>query len=66
MPDQPVRPGADPRWGLCATCVHAVVITSDKGSMFAQCARAKDDPRYRRYPVVPVIRCEGHSAPVAG
>lgn len=50
------------RWGLCATCAQAVVITSDKGSTFVQCARAKDDPRYRRYPVVPVVRCEGHES----
>mgnify|MGYP006285599195 FL=1 len=47
------------RWGLCATCVHARVIESDKGSAFVQCGLAKEDPRYRKYPHVPVVRCGG-------
>ena len=61
MPGQPSSLTGDPHWGLCATCVHAVAVRSDKGSTFVQCARAKDDSRYRRYPLVPVIRCDGHA-----
>lgn len=48
------------RWGLCATCGHANVVANDRGSTFLQCGRAKDDPNYRRYPPVPVVRCDGH------
>ena len=47
------------RWGLCATCAHARAIESDKGSAFVQCGLAKEDPRYRKYPHVPVVQCSG-------
>ena len=46
--------------GLCAACRHAKVVTNDRGSEFVQCVRAKVDPRYRKYPVLPVLRCEGY------
>ena len=48
------------RWGLCATCRHLVVITSDRGSTFVQCGLAKSDPRFVKYPRLPVIACAGH------
>jgi hypothetical protein len=51
-------------WGLCASCAHAIVITSDRGSVFVQCALAKTDPRFPRYPPVPVVACPGYQ-PVA-
>ena len=60
MDDSP-KPEQGARWGLCASCAHARVIESDRGSAFVQCGLAKDDPRYRRYPHVPVLRCEGHT-----
>ena len=47
-------------WGLCASCTHAVVITSDRGSEFVQCALAKTDPRFPRYPRLPVLACLGY------
>jgi hypothetical protein len=46
--------------GLCASCVHARVIASDRGSRFLLCERSKTDPSYRRFPPLPVVRCEGH------
>lgn len=46
--------------GLCATCIHARVITSDRGSRFTMCLLSKDDPRYPKYPPLPVLRCEGY------
>ena len=49
-----------PRVGLCATCVHARRIESSKGSEFWLCERAKTDPRYRKYPPLPVLACPGH------
>ena len=46
--------------GLCDACVHARRITSGRGSTFVLCARSKDDPRFPKYPRLPVIRCEGY------
>lgn len=48
-----------PRVGLCAACRHVKVIQSAKGSIFLLCERAKTDPRYNKYPVLPVLRCPG-------
>jgi len=65
---QPEQPRTAPRgagereWGLCASCVHAIVITSDRGSKFVQCGLAKTDPRFPRYPGVPVFACAGYVA----
>lgn len=48
--------------GLCGDCRHARVVESDRGSRFWLCRRAARDPNYRRYPRLPVLRCEGHEA----
>jgi hypothetical protein len=48
--------------GLCASCAHARVQPNARGSRFWRCARADADPRFRRYPPLPVLRCEGHEA----
>jgi hypothetical protein len=53
----------DPRLsavGLCATCVHARVVVSDRGSRFYFCERSKTDPRFPRYPPLPVVACIGY------
>jgi hypothetical protein len=44
--------------GLCARCVHARLLASSR-SVFVRCARADIDPRYPRYPPLPVLRCGG-------
>jgi len=46
--------------GLCATCAHVAVIVSDRGSRFYRCERSKTDPRFPRYPPLPVVRCIGY------
>jgi hypothetical protein len=46
--------------GLCATCAHARTVASPRGSTFILCERSKTDPRYTRYPRLPVMRCAGH------
>ena len=46
--------------GLCATCVHAKVIASDRGHRFIRCGLSEADPRYARYPLLPVAVCAGH------
>jgi hypothetical protein len=46
--------------GLCASCTHAQVIVSSKGSTFYMCRLSEVDPSFRRYPVLPVIECPGY------
>ncbi len=45
--------------GLCAACLHARRVASDRGSVFVMCARSKTDPRFPRYPPLPVLSCAG-------
>jgi hypothetical protein len=47
------------RVGLCAECAHARCIRSAKGSEFWLCNRAQSDPRFKKYPPLPVVRCSG-------
>ncbi len=54
--------GPPPDAGLCARCRHARVQVSARGSRFWRCARADRDPRYRRYPPLPVTTCPGFEA----
>jgi hypothetical protein len=49
--------------GLCGNCRHARRIESARGSAFLLCGRAATDPRYRRYPPLPVLQCPGHEPP---
>jgi len=46
--------------GLCTSCVHAKVITSSRGSVFYLCQLSFTDPRFAKYPVLPVIACSGY------
>ena len=48
--------------GLCDTCRHARGIVSGKGSIFLMCELSKTDPRFRKYPPLPVMRCPGWAA----
>ena len=48
------------RVGLCALCQHAEVIRSSKGSTFYLCKLSATDPRFPRYPALPVISCSGY------
>ena len=45
--------------GLCDRCVHLQVVTSAKGSQFYLCRLSAVDPRFPRYPRIPVLRCGG-------
>ena len=58
----PAFPDLDPRAGLCAGCRHSRVVTSKRGSGFRLCERSRTDPRFPRYPVLPVLRCDGFEA----
>jgi hypothetical protein len=45
--------------GLCATCEHLRVAAS-KRSVFVRCGLADTDPRFPKYPPLPVARCGGY------
>jgi len=47
--------------GLCATCTHAQVITSARGSAFSLRKLSFVDSRFAKYPVLPVRHCDGYS-----
>ncbi len=46
--------------GLCATCRHARLIQSSHGSTFYLCRLSDTDPRFAKYPRLPVLRCAGY------
>lgn len=54
-------PAAAPPAGLCESCRHARRIASAR-STFLRCARADGDPRFAKYPRLPVVACPGHEA----
>ena len=49
-----------PAAGLCASCVHAADVPSSKGATFILCRLSVTDPRFPRYPTLPVLRCAGY------
>ena len=51
-----------PRAGICATCVHARVVPSDRGAMFLLCGYSAVDRSFAKYPHLPVIACPAHEA----
>lgn len=46
--------------GLCLTCRWALPSTNRRGSTFYRCGRAGTDPRFTRYPPLPVKSCPGY------
>jgi len=55
-PDNPTFESA----GLCSQCQHARLIESSKGSIFLLCELSKTDPRFPKYPRLPVFACPGY------
>jgi hypothetical protein len=47
--------------GLCGSCVECRLVTTGR-STFYLCERSRSDPRYRRYPPIPVRQCAGYVA----
>jgi hypothetical protein len=46
--------------GLCADCVHARHIESDRSSVFLLCNLSLTDARFPKYPRLPVLSCDGY------
>jgi hypothetical protein len=47
------------RIGLCATCEFRRTVEAAR-STFYMCERSFTDPRFPKYPPIPVIRCVGY------
>ncbi|MBX7166324.1 MAG: hypothetical protein K1X74_08230 [Pirellulales bacterium] len=45
--------------GLCAGCRHARRVETGRGSTFYLCGRSQHDPRYPKYPRLPMLDCAG-------
>lgn len=50
------------RVGLCASCVHARQIKSDRNAIFWLCELSSTDARFPKYPRLPVLACAGYRA----
>jgi hypothetical protein len=48
------------RVGLCADCIYARRIESERAATFYLCERSFSDPTYQKYPRLPVIQCLGY------
>ena len=46
--------------GLCASCKRARLIRSDRDSVFYLCTLSEVDPRFAKYPRLPVLSCSGY------
>ena len=46
--------------GLCGSCRHALLRPTQKDTVYLRCGLAATDPRYAKYPQLPVLRCPGH------
>jgi hypothetical protein len=46
--------------GLCRDCQHSRRIESDRGSIFFRCELSLQDPRFPKYPRLPVLQCSGY------
>jgi hypothetical protein len=49
-----------PPGGLCDHCQNCKRIESPRGSVFRLCLLHDRDPRYAKYPRVPVLSCAGY------
>ena len=52
-------PRVSPHPGLCASCLNSRLIAG-ANSRFWLCELSRTDPRFPRYPRLPVLRCDGY------
>ena len=50
----------EPNPGLCRDCQYSRRIESDRGSVFFRCDLSFKDPKFPKYPRLPVINCSGY------
>jgi len=47
--------------GLCTSCRYCNQTKHPRGGApYYRCLRANEDPRYKRYPRIPVLECDGY------
>ena len=46
-----------PTVGLCKGCVFGRIVENSRGSVFFLCRWSEEDPRYPKYPQLPVLTC---------
>jgi predicted metal-dependent hydrolase len=51
--------------GICASCIHARSVTSNRGSVFLLCELSFSDARFQKYPKLPVRSCSGYKEKLA-
>ena len=54
-----IEPGV-PGAGLCNACAWQRVVVSGRGSAFSMCRKSAVDARFRKYPPLPVVACDGY------
>jgi hypothetical protein len=55
-----VATNVDKSAGLCAAFAHVELVRSDRGSLFYLCKLSASDPRFPKYPRLPVLSCAGY------
>ena len=60
VPPSPEKKAGPSAAGLCAECPHARRIESSQGSIFYLCELSHTDPRFPKYPRLPVLSCGGY------
>lgn len=50
----------DSNVGLCPACLHSRRVESARGSTFILCELSRTDPRFPKYPRLPVLSCAGY------
>lgn len=58
-----MTPDRDPI-GLCATCRHSEQVRG-RAAIYYLCARSRTDPRFPKYPNLPVMSCPGYEPKAA-
>jgi len=58
------EPLGETRVGLCASCRHVKRLCTKGGSVVYLCTLSASDPRFSRYPCLPVSACTGYT-PIA-
>lgn len=46
--------------GLCGSCENVRIVETRRGSRFYLCRLSDVDPRFPKYPRLPVLRCAGY------
>ncbi|HKC26613.1 MAG TPA: hypothetical protein VKB75_01255, partial [Jatrophihabitans sp.] len=52
--------------GLCGQCVHALLRPTNRGTVYLRCGLAATDPRFPKYPRLPMLECAGFTVMSTG